>query len=107
MDHYLFPLLALIAATMVGFMIMTILWLKRLRDSVAKALQQTVTSEAHALADMQKKLDGLSEKQNEHQLHIEKLAEGYLRQRHDLQTIAERLRGNHDDKSEERPRWVH
>lgn len=89
--------IAFIASTAVaaaGFVVVAVLWLKKLRETLAVALGETAGQQIRTAQRLSESLAQLQRQQSAYEQRIQTLAEANLHLTHELRSLADKIETN-------------
>ncbi len=94
-----------VAFSAAAFMAVAVMWLRKLRSTVASALAETATHQVHSAQKLGEAVGHLQKQQRAYEQQLHNLAQASLKLRQELTNVAYRL--EHADPEQRGDRTVH
>jgi hypothetical protein len=86
---------AITAFSVTGFVIIAVMWLKKLRESVGTALAETATQHIRTSQRFGEEIDEMRKRQTQYEQQIQTLAQAGLRLRQELVNVSTKIESSH------------
>lgn len=91
MMNWMFLFAGAVTLSAAGFVAVAVLWLRKLREAVAKALAESSNQQIHTAQRLNAALDEVRKQQDVYNRQIQVLAQAGIRMKQELSTVATRL----------------
>ncbi len=97
MQDWIIAFAAVTAVSVTGFVVVAVLWLRKLRETVSTALAETANQQVRTAQRLGDALSHVQKQQQNYEQQLQNLAQAGLRLRQELVNVSARLEHNQAD----------